>query len=85
MSRALQVYHTAFDSDFLALPEASRRRIQEAIDAMGLDLARYPHHRLKGSAHFRLRAGDYRIIYTFDARLNEIHLLAVGHRREIYR
>lgn len=52
---------------------------------MGLDLARYPHHRLKGSAHFRLRAGDYRIIYTFDARLNEIHLLAVGHRREIYR
>ncbi|MBL9201704.1 MAG: type II toxin-antitoxin system RelE/ParE family toxin [Opitutaceae bacterium] len=85
MSRALQVYHAAFDSEFLALPAASRRRIQDAIDEAGLDLARYPHHRLKGSAHFRLRAGDYRVVYAFDARRNELHLLAMGHRREIYR
>jgi hypothetical protein len=29
--------------------------------------------------------GDYRIIYTFDLEQNAIHLLAIGHRREIYR
>ena len=34
---------------------------------------------------FSLRAGDYRIIYTFDVERNTIHLLAIGHRREIYR
>ncbi|HIG29283.1 MAG TPA: hypothetical protein EYQ50_16430 [Verrucomicrobiales bacterium] len=33
----------------------------------------------------RLRVGDYRIIYTFDAAEGVINLLAVGHRREIYR
>ena len=49
---------------------------------MGLRLATFPHHRLAGSNRYRLRVGDYRIIYTFDAAASIIHLLAVGHRRE---
>ena len=85
MSRALQVYYPAFDSDFLALPAGTRRRIQDHIDELGCDLAHYPHHRLAGSRNFRLRVGDYRIIYAFDVAKNEIHLLALGHRGEIYR
>lgn len=52
---------------------------------MNLRLKTFPHHRLKGHDRFRLRVGDYRIIYTFDAERNVIHLLAVGNRREIYR
>ena len=32
-----------------------------------------------------VRVGDDRIIYTFDAEQNTMHLLAIGHRREIYR
>ncbi len=43
------------------------------------------HHRLKGSNRYRARIGDYRIIYTFDLEQNNIHLLAIRHRREIYR
>ena len=52
---------------------------------MNLWLKTSPHHRLKGHDRYRLRVGDYRIIYTFDAERNVIHLLAVGNRREIYR
>ena len=52
---------------------------------MGLRLATFPHHRLTGSNRYRLRVGDCRIIYTFDAVTSIIHFLAVGHRREIYR
>ncbi|MCW5548662.1 MAG: type II toxin-antitoxin system RelE/ParE family toxin [Opitutaceae bacterium] len=40
---------------------------------------------MTGGNRFRLRVGDWRIIYTFDVARNEIHLLALGHRREIYR
>ena len=40
---------------------------------------------MTGGSRYRLRIGDYRIIYTFDPAQNVIHLLAVGHRREIYR
>lgn len=85
MSRALQIYYSGFDAVFLRLPNDIRRRIEAALDDMGLRLAAYPHYRMTGSDHYRLRVGDYRIIYTFDVARNEIHLLAVGHRRDIYR
>jgi len=85
MSRALQVYYTAFDEVFLKLPDNARQRIEAALDDMGLRLVTYPHYRMTGGNRYRLRVGDYRIIYTFDSGRNEIHLLAVGHRREIYR
>jgi mRNA interferase RelE/StbE len=80
-----QVYHASFDAAFFKLPEQLRARIEAKIDNMGFRLRTFPHHRLTGSNRYRLRVGDYRIIYTFDAEQNEIHLLAVGHRREIYR
>jgi mRNA interferase RelE/StbE len=85
MSRAQQVYYSAFDEVFLKLPEDLRRRIEAQLDDMGSRLGSFPHYRMTGGNRYRLRVGDWRIIYTFDAGRNEIHLLAVGHRREIYR
>ncbi len=85
MSRALQIYYTAFDEVFLKMPDDTRRRIETALDDMGRRLGTYPHYRMTGGNRHRLRVGDYRIIYTFDVIRNEVHLLAVGHRREIYR
>jgi mRNA interferase RelE/StbE len=85
VSAATQVYYASFDAVFLKLPPALRGRVQTKIDEIGLRLASYPHHRLKGSNRFRARVGEYRIIYTFDLEQNKIHLLAIGHRREIYR
>jgi len=85
MSRALQIYYTAFDAKFLSLPEQVQQRIEAAIDAMGARLTAYPHYRMTGANRYRLRVGDYRVVYAFDTVRNEIHLLAVGHRREIYR
>jgi mRNA interferase RelE/StbE len=84
MSRSLQIYYTTFDEVFLGLPAGIRHRIEAAFDEMGLRLSSYPHYRMTGGKRYRLRVGDYRIIYTFDPARNEIHLLAVGHRREIY-
>jgi mRNA interferase RelE/StbE len=85
MSAAQQVYYSGFDSVFLHLPLLARSRIEAKIDDMGLRLKAFPHHRLKGHDRYRLRVGDYRVIHTFDAEQNVLHLLAVGNRREIYR
>lgn len=85
MSAALQIYYTRFDAAFFELPLQVRARIESKVDEMGLRLATFPHHRLAGSNRYRLRVGDYRIIYAFDIAGNILHLLAVGHRREIYR
>lgn len=85
MSAALQIAYAPFDEDFFKLPNDVQERIQEKIDDLGRRLASYPHQRLVGSNRYRLRVGNYRIIYTFDLERRIIHSLAVGHRREIYR
>jgi mRNA interferase RelE/StbE len=85
LSRATQIYYASFDVSFFKLPPTLRARIEGRIDEVGAQLRRFPHHRLKGSNRFRLRIGDYRVIYAFDIRENKLHLLALGHRREIYR
>ena len=85
MSAATQIYYASFDAVFLKLPTALRARVEAKIDEIGSQLGSFPHRRLKGSNRFRTRVGDYRIIYTFDVGQNRIHLLAIGHRREIYR
>jgi mRNA-degrading endonuclease RelE of RelBE toxin-antitoxin system len=85
VSAATQVYYASFDDAFFKLPSTLCARVEAKIDEIGSRLASYPHHRLKASNRFRARVGDYRIIYTFDLEQNKIHLLAIGHRREIYR
>ena len=82
---ATRVYSPDFDSDFSELPERIQRSIERKLDEMGLRLAEYPHYRLTGTPECRFRAGDYRVIYEFDAAENVIYVLAVGRRDKIYK
>jgi mRNA interferase RelE/StbE len=82
---ATRVYSPDFDADFEELPQKFQRQIEEKLNSMGLRLADYPHYRLTGSSEYRLRVGDYRVIYQFDAQENEISVLAVGKRDKIYK
>jgi len=42
-------------------------------------------HKLKDRPGWRIRAGDYRILYDIDDGVRIVAILEVGHRREIYR
>jgi mRNA interferase RelE/StbE len=41
--------------------------------------------KLKGRDAWRIRVGDYRVIYEIHGRVLQILVITVGHRREIYR
>ena len=41
--------------------------------------------KLKGLDAWRIRVGDYRVIYEIHDRVLQIIVITVGHRREIYR
>ncbi len=41
--------------------------------------------KLSGREEYRLRVGDYRVLYTVDDKDGIVTILAVGHRREVYR
>lgn len=85
MKPAVQVYARRFDTDFFALPADLQQRIEAKIDNLGTRLDSFPHERLQGTPAFRLRVGDYRVIYTFDLANGVLNLVAIGHRREVYR
>ena len=85
MSRATEVYAREFDSILFKLPPHVREAIESKIHQLGSRLADYPHHRLKGRTEYRLRVGDFRVIYEFDRERNILYLITVGNRREIYR
>ena len=72
---------------FEKIPRPEQIRIAHRIDA--LSVQPYPQgvEKLKGAAEplFRLRVGDYRVIYTVVQKRLLILVVKVGHRREVYR
>jgi mRNA interferase RelE/StbE len=82
---ALQIFSRDFDADFFNLPRDVQRRIEDRVDRLGRMLDRHSHTHLTGMDCYRLRIGDYRVVYDFDLSKGVLYLLAVGHRREVYR
>ena len=58
------------------------RRILKKVDDLLENLFSKDIKKLKGSDDFRLRVGDYRIIFSIER--NTIQILKVGHRKNIY-
>jgi mRNA interferase RelE/StbE len=85
VAAALQILSPTFSKAFDSLPASVRGAIQRKVDEMGTRLASFPHKRLEGRSEFKLRVGDYRVLYEFEANRGRIFLHYVGHRREIYK
>lgn len=85
MAAALQIWSPTFTRSFDVLPADVREAVQGKVDEMGTRLGSFAHRRLTGRPEFKLRVGDYRVLYEFDLALGRIYLHYVGHRREIYR
>lgn len=66
-------------------PAPQTDRILEALS--GLEGNPFPHdcRKLRGREAWRIRVGDYRVIYEVHGRVLQVIVLTVGHRREIYR
>ena len=67
------------------LPTQIQLRISKAI--LALEENPFPHgcKKLKNRDGFRIRIGDYRVLYFADTKLKQIAVGVIGHRREVYR
>jgi mRNA-degrading endonuclease RelE of RelBE toxin-antitoxin system len=63
---ATQIFSAEFDSALARLPGSIATLVAGKIDDMGGRLDSFPHYRMTGRNEFRLRVGDYRIIYEFN-------------------
>jgi len=72
--------------ELAALPKDVQRRIANRIDALREDPRPPGTRQLQGEDRlYRLRVGDYRVIYSIEGRRLVVVVVKIGHRREVYR
>jgi len=60
-------------------------RVRDAIRALAQDPRPQRSLKLTGREGWRVRVGDYRVVYEIDDQQRTVTILHVGHRREVYR
>ena len=84
MSHSLQIIRRA-QKELSQLPDASYTQVRDAIR----DLANNPRphgcRKLMGRQGWRIRVGDYRVIYDIDDKEATVTVINIGHRRDIYK
>lgn len=67
-------------------PKKDRARLVERIRALGAQPRAVGCEKLAGPDDLdRVRVGAYRIVYPIDDKAAELHVVKVGHRRDVYR
>ena len=79
------ILRRAAEKELNRLPEKVHQRIARKL--LELENGPGPHgaQKLQGHDGYRIRIGDYRVLYLIDDGVKTVELLAVGHRREVYR
>ena len=72
--------------EFKALERPVQRRIATRIDALAANPFPPDVKKLQGAPdYYRIRVGDYRVIYRIEGRRVAIVIVKIGHRRDVYR
>lgn len=72
--------------EFQALPRNVQARIGKRLDALSGNPRGSGSQKLQGGEGFyRVRAGDYRVVYAIDDPARIVLVVKVGHRGDVYR
>ena len=67
------------------VPSADLRRITDRIATLAHNPRPAGSEKLSTQEQYRVRQGDYRIVYTVDDDHRTVEIIKIGHRREVYR
>lgn len=84
MAYAVVVVRSA-ERELRALSPEIARRTGQRLRMLAEDQTPAQANRLRNSRNFRLRVGDYRVIYAVEDEAQRVTVLAIGHRRDMYR
>jgi mRNA interferase RelE/StbE len=73
------------ERELTALPRGTHDRIVERIARLRLSPRPSGVVKLQGQDAYRMRVGDYRVLYVVDDHRRRVEVIAVGHRRDVYR
>lgn len=66
------------------IPRQDLRRIISKIQDLSTNPRPPGAQKLSNFELYRIRQGDYRIVYTIDDTIIEVYVIKVGHRKDIY-
>ncbi len=74
------------EKDMEKLPSATLKKVGIAIDQLPADPRPFGCKKLKGTQEnlWRIRVGDYRVVYSIADRIEVIDIRRVRHRKDVY-
>ena len=81
------IYVSTAEKELSKLPENEFIKIQNAINSLSENPFPPGHIKLEGAKEklYRIRKGNYRIIYSVQKNIITITILKIGHRKDVYR
>jgi mRNA interferase RelE/StbE len=67
------------------IPKKDLPKIIKRIQSLAQNPRPRGSQKLSHKDEYRVRQGDYRIVYSVDDEVLEVNVVKIGHRREVYR
>ena len=83
-SYSLEIKRSAA-KELAQVPPKDRGRIVARIQALAEDPRPVGAEKLSGQERYRVRQGDYRILYEIEDQILRIMVVKIEHRRDVYR
>ena len=79
------IFTKSVKKDFRKIPKLEVSKILNEIEELAKNPRSSKTKKLKGEKLYRLRVGNYRVIYDIQDNLMQIFEVKLGHRSDIYR
>jgi mRNA interferase RelE/StbE len=73
------------EKELRALPKADIERVVRRIRSLAAEPRPAGCEKLSGEEKFRIRQGNWRVVYEVDDAAGRVEVVKIGHRREVYR
>ncbi len=73
------------EKELRKLPKGDLGRVVGRIKKLAEDPRPSGNEKIAGQEKYRVRQGDYRILYTGDDERQTVEVVKIGHRRDVYR
>lgn len=78
-------FKKSVEKDLQGIPKSDLRRILSKIEQLQHNPRPEGSEKLSGQERYRIRQGNYRVVYSIQDNELTVWVVKVGHRREIYR
>jgi mRNA interferase RelE/StbE len=78
-------FKKAVEKDLSVIPKKDLKKILQRIAMLAQNPRPAGHEKLTGQERYRVRQGEYRIVYSIQDEVLTVWIVKVGHRKEVYR